>query len=357
MPEQPDTPQADYEPPFSLDRYIRQMRYAPIGQAGQAKLAQARVLLCGCGALGSVIANTLARAGVGHLRIVDRDFLELNNLQRQVLYDEADVAAGLPKVIAAAEKLRRINSQIEIEPIVADVSHANVRSLAEGVDLILDGTDNFETRLLLNDYAVSRGLPWVYGGCIGAEGQSMTILPGRSACLACFMPDAPPPGTTPTCDTAGIVGPIVNIVASIEAMEAMKILSGNSDAVSTHLTVVDLWENRIRRVDMQPLRERGTCRACQLREFPWLEGQRGSHSAVLCGRNAVQLSPDEPQQISLERLAMRLGNVGEVFRNSFLLRLKAGDYTVTVFPDGRAIVAGTDDPATARTVHAKYIGA
>jgi adenylyltransferase/sulfurtransferase len=345
------------ESPANLDRYIRQMRYAPLGRDGQARLAAGRVLLCGCGALGSVIANTLARAGVGYMRIVDRDFLELNNLQRQVLYDEADVAAGLPKVIAAADKLRRINSQIEIEPIVADLSHANIRSLADGVDLILDGTDNFETRLLVNDYAVDSGRPWVYGGCIGAEGQSMTILPGRSACLACFMPDAPPPGTTPTCDTAGIVGPIVNVVASIQSMEAIKILSGKLDAVSTHLTVIDLWENRIRRVDMRPLWERGTCRACHHRDLSWLAGKRGSHSAVLCGRNAVQLSPDDAHRVSLEQLAGRLQSVGEVFRNPFLLRLKVDQYVITVFPDGRAIVAGTDDQAVARTVHAKYIGA
>lgn len=332
------------------------MRYAPIGTEGQARLADSRVLLCGCGALGSVIGNTLARAGVGYLRIVDRDFLELNNLQRQVLYEEADVAAGLPKVVAAADKLRRINSQVEIEPVVADISHTNLPSFADDVDLILDGTDNFETRLLINDYAVSTGRPWVYGGCIGAEGQSMTILPGRSACLACFMPDAPPPGTTPTCDTAGIVGPVVNVVASIQAMEAIKILSGRLEAVSTHLIVIDLWENRIRRVDLRPLRERGTCRTCHGREFPWLDGKRGSHSAVLCGRNAVQLSPDEPKQISLEQLATRLASVGEVFRNPFLLRLKVSGYALTVFPDGRTIVTGTDDPAVARTVQAKYVG-
>ena len=341
----------------NLDRYVRQMRYAPIGTTGQERIAASRVLVCGCGALGSVIANTLARAGVGHLRIVDRDFLELNNLQRQVLYDEADVAAGLPKAIAAADKLRRINSQIQVEPIVADVSHVNIRQLAEGVDLILDGTDNFETRLLINDYAIAAGVPWVYGGCIGAEGQTMTILPGRSACLACFMPDSPPPGTTPTCDTAGIVGPIVNVVASIQAMEALKLLAGSTSAASKHLTVIDLWDNRIHRIDMQPLFDRGTCRACHARDFVWLEGQRGSHSAVLCGRNAVQLSPDEPQQVALDRLASRLEDVGKVFRNAFLLRLEVDKYVITVFPDGRSIVAGTDDAAVARTVHAKYIGA
>src|SRR5262245_41633855 len=197
-----------------LARYVRQMRYGPIGQAGQQRLLAGRALIVGCGALGSVLANTLARSGVGHLRIVDRDFLELNNLQRQVLYDEQDVAAELPKVIAAAAKLRKINSQIEVEPIVTDLDHTNVLDLAAGLNVIVDGTDNFETRFLLNDAAVKLGLPWVYGGCLGAEGQTMTILPGETACLRCLMPEAPPPGLTPTCDTAGIVAPIVNVIAS-----------------------------------------------------------------------------------------------------------------------------------------------
>lgn len=188
------------EPPPNLDRYVRQMRYPPLGEVGQAKLQASRVLICGCGALGSVLANTLARAGVGHLRIVDRDFLELNNLQRQVLYDEEDVAAGLPKAIAAAAKLRKINSQIEIEPLVTDVDYTNIEQLIDGVDMIVDGTDNFETRFLLNDAAVKFGIPWVYGGCIGAEGQSMTIIPGDTSCLRCLMQESPPPGTTPTCD-------------------------------------------------------------------------------------------------------------------------------------------------------------
>src|SRR5262245_8449778 len=200
-----------------LDRYARQVRYAPLGPEGQHRLLASRALVCGCGALGSVLANTLARAGVGHLRIVDRDFLELNNLQRQVLYEESDVAAELPKAIAAAEHLRRINSQIEIEPVVADVDAGNIMALCDGVDCIVDGTDNFETRFLLNDASLSTKIPWVYGGCIGAEGQSMTILPGETPCLRCLMSEPPPPGTTPTCDTAGILGPIIGVIASLQA--------------------------------------------------------------------------------------------------------------------------------------------
>jgi molybdopterin/thiamine biosynthesis adenylyltransferase len=341
---------------MSLDRYIRQMRYAPLGEAGQKKLAASRVLLCGCGALGSVIANTLVRSGVGHLRIVDRDFLELNNLQRQVLYDEEDVRAELPKAIAAAEKLRRINSDVEIEPIVADVDATNIEKLADGVDMVLDGTDNFETRFLVNDLAVKQKLPWVYGGVIGSEGQTMTILPGDTACLRCLLGEPPPAGSMPTCDSAGILAPIVNIIASMQANEAIKLLSGNAKAASRFLTVFDLWENRIRQVDVSKLRESVDCPTCKRGEFAWLEGGRGSQSAVLCGRNAVQLSPAEKAEISLDTMATKLSAVGAVTRNKYLLRLAVEDYLITLFPDGRAIVGGTDDVAEARTVFAKYIG-
>lgn len=340
----------------TLDRYVRQMRFAPLGEAGQRKLAEARVLLCGCGALGSVIANTLVRSGVGHLRIVDRDFLELNNLQRQVLYDEVDVRAELPKAIAAAEKLRRINSQVEIEPIVADVDATNIERLADGADMLLDGTDNFETRFLVNDLAVKRGLPWVYGGVIGSEGQTMTILPGETACLRCLLGEPPPAGSMPTCDSAGILSPIVNIIASMQANEALKILSGNAKAASRFLTVFELWENRIRQVDVSKLRDSVDCPACKRGEFAWLEGGRGSQSAVLCGRNAVQLSPASPVELSLEEMAAKLSAVGKVTRNKYLLRLAVEKYLITLFPDGRAIVGGTDDVAEARTVFATYVG-
>lgn len=340
-----------------LSRYIRQMRYPPIGEEGQRRLAGSRALVVGCGALGTVIANTLVRAGVGHTRIVDRDFVELSNLQRQVLFDEDDIAADLPKAVAAANKLRRVNSSVEIEPIVADVSPSNVVALVRDVHVIVDGTDNFETRYLLNDIAVRDGIPWVYGGCIGAEGQSMTILPGDTPCLRCLMPDAPPPGSTPTCDTAGVVGPIVNVIASWEAMEAIKILSGKADAVSRALTVIDLWENRVRQVSVAKLRDQLDCACCKRREFPWLAGDRASQSAVLCGRNAVQLSPASGTSVSLEGIAEKLAAVGRITRNRYLLRLNVDKYLITLFPDGRAIIGGTDDIAEARTVYAKYIGA
>jgi adenylyltransferase/sulfurtransferase len=312
--------------------------------------------VCGCGALGSVVAETLVRAGVGFTRVVDRDFLELNNLQRQVLFDEQDVADGLPKAIAAANKLRQVNSSVEIEPVVADVTHHNIAALARDVDLILDGSDNFAVRFLLNDFAVKYQKPWIYAGCIGAEGQTMTILPGESACLACLMADVPPPGTTPTCDTAGIIGPIIGAIASIEASEALKILSGHREAVSRRLTIIDLWDNQFRSVDLARLRENSDCRACQHRQFVWLSGEQGSTSAVLCGRNAVQLSAPAGTTAPLDDIATRLAGVGRIQKNAFLLRLAVDSYMLTVFLDGRTIVSGTNDIATARTLHARYIG-
>jgi adenylyltransferase/sulfurtransferase len=331
------------------------MRFPPLGENGQRRLASARALICGCGALGSAIANTLVRAGVGAVRIVDRDFVELSNLSRQALFDEADASAGLPKAVAAAEKLRRINSSVEIEPVVADVNHANVERFCDGADVILDGTDNFETRFLLNDAAVKLRLPWIYGGCVGAEGQTMTILPGETACLRCLMETCPQPGSTPTCDTAGILGPIVGVIASIEAAEAIKILSGNRDAVSRHLTVVDIWRNHIKQVDVSRLREQVDCPTCKRGEYPWLSGREGGRSAVLCGRNAVQLS-NPGKSISLDDLAKRLAGIGSITQNQYLLRLKVPPHEITVFPDGRAIISGTDDISAARTLYAKYIG-
>lgn len=339
-----------------LQRYARQICYAPFGVEGQRRLQESTALVCGCGALGSVISNTLTRAGIGRLRIVDRDFLELNNLQRQVLYDEQDVAAQLPKAVAAANKLRHINSQVKVEPIVADVAFGNIEALLEGVDVILDGTDNFETRFLLNDASHQFQIPWVYGGCIGAEGQTMTIVPGDTGCLRCIIPEVPAPGTTPTCDTAGILGPIINIVASFQACEALKLLSGNADQTSRVLTVVDLWDNRIRQIRLENLRESGTCPTCGKGDFPWLRGDLGSHSAVLCGRNAVQLSFPDRQPVSLSKLAESLTDLGEVTQNEYLLRAEIDEYRLTVFPDGRAIIGGTEDPARAKTVYAKYVG-
>ena len=318
-------------------------------------MSESRALLCGCGALGSTIANLLVRAGVGMLRIVDRDFVELGNLQRQSLFDEADAAEGIPKAVAAAEKLRKINSTVAVEPVVADVDPTNIENFCDGVDLILDGTDNFETRFLLNDAAVKLGLPWIYGGCVGSEGQSMTILPGETACLRCLMPECPAPGSTPTCETAGILGPIVGVIASIEAAEAMKILSGNRASISRELTVSDLWRNESRRIDVSHLRDQVDCPTCKHGQYPWLFGRSASRSAVRCGRNSVQLS-HPGASISLDDLARQLEGVGQLIRNQYLLRLKVEGYELTIFPDARAIISGTDDISTARAVYAKYVG-
>ena len=340
-----------------LDRYVRQMRYPPLGEEGQQKLSQSRALVCGCGALGSVLANTLARAGVGNLRLVDRDFLETNNLQRQVLYDEQDVAAGIPKAIAAQTRLQAINSEINIEAIVTDVDHTNIGDLLDQVDVIVDGTDNFETRFLLNDAALQFGIPWIYGGCIGAEGQTMTIVPGETPCLHCLMQGGPPPpGTTPTCDSAGILGPIVNVIASYQALEALKLLSGNQAAINRDLTVFEMWDNRIRQVKLDGLLASADCPSCKQGERSWLNGQRGSHTAVLCGRNAVQLSFPEQETLSLPQLEEKLTGLGPVTRNQYLLRAEIEPYRITVFPDGRAIIGGTDDISEAKTVYARYIG-
>jgi molybdopterin-synthase adenylyltransferase len=346
----------DFNPlDVQTSRYARQMRFGGIGIEGQRKLLDSRALVVGCGALGSVIANTLARAGVGKLRIVDRDFLELNNLQRQVLYDEGDVAAGLPKAIAARNRLTAINSTIEIEAVVADVDHTNIERLLDGVGCLIDGTDNFETRFLLNDAAVKLGVPWVYGGCLGAEGQTLTIVPGQTPCLRCLMPEPPPPGTTPTCDSAGIVGTIIGVVASIEANEALKILSGNPEAISRVWTILDLWDNTVRQIKLDSARA-PDCPCCARREFPWLAGQRGSHTAVLCGRNSVQLSFPGRSAVPLDQLESKLAAVGQVSRNKYLVRATIGPYNVTVFPDGRAVIGGTEDIAEAKSVYAKYVG-
>jgi adenylyltransferase/sulfurtransferase len=338
-----------------LSRYARQIRFSPLGEEGQRRWMAGHAMVCGCGALGSMVANWLVRAGVGHVRIVDRDFVEISNLQRQVLFDEADAQAGMPKAVAAAEKLRRANASVTVEPIVADLDASNIETLCEGMDVVIDGTDNFETRFLLNDVCMKNRLPWVYGGCVGAEGQVMAILPGETACLRCLMPECPAPGSTPTCDTAGILGPIVGVIASMEAIEALKILAGRREAVSRHLTVVDLWQNTVRQIDIRSLRDQVDCPTCKHGDYPWLSGRLGNRAATLCGRNAVQLS-HPGASIDLVSLAEKLQGLGAVTRNPYLVRFKVEGYELTIFPDARAIIAGVDDIAVARAIYAKYIG-
>jgi len=311
--------------------------------------------LCGCGALGTVLANTLVRAGIGHLRLIDRDFIETNNLQRQVLFDEQDVLDNLPKAEAAARKLRRVNSAVEIEPVVVDIDRTNIVDLVRDADLILDGTDNFEIRYLINDAAVQLNKPWIYGGCIASHGQTMTILPGRTPCLRCVFEAAPGPGEAGTCATAGVLGPIVNIVASLQAAEALKVLAGRLEQVNPGLLYVDVWDNVQRQFKVSPLGN-GGCPCCKQRKFEWLEGEHGAQTTSLCGRNAVQVSQRSTSRLNFEDLARHLQAMGPVTYNRFLLKFDIDGHQFTVFPDGRAIIKGTNDPEKARTLYAKYIG-
>lgn len=339
-------------------RYQKQVLFDGIGPEGQERLKQGRALVVGCGALGSVIADQLVRAGVGFVRIVDRDYVEVSNLQRQVLYDESDVASHLPKAIAAAAKLERINSDVTVEPIVADVGPDNVLELVDGVDVIVDGTDNFEVRFLINDASLETGIPWINGGCVGSHGQVMTILPGRTACLRCLIEREPEPGSTETCDTAGVIGPAVNVVASLEVVDALKLLVGREDLVEPVLTVLDVWDGTWRRLKLGDLRERANCPACRQGKRDWLKGERSSRSTALCGRNAVQVTPAERTTLSLEQLETRLAGTGEISRNPYLLRLSLAEpeCEITVFRDGRAIIKGTEDVTLARSLYARYVG-
>src|SRR5262245_11597909 len=339
-----------------LERYSRQTRFYGVGEAGQRKLLESRVTLCGCGALGTVLANHLVRGGVGFVRIIDRDFIETSNLQRQVLFDEQDIADNLPKAEAAARKLRQINSSVTIEPVVTDIDRTNVLELCKDADVILDGTDNFEIRYLINDVAVKLGKPWVYGGSIGSHGQTMTILPGETPCLRCVFEAAPAPGEAGTCETAGVLSPIVNIAASFQVTEAPKILTGQKDKISRDLIYVDVWDNLQRRIKIAPLLGKVDCPCCRRRRFEWLEGDQGSHTTSLCGRNAVQVSHRSATKLNFEDLAKHLEMLGEVSYNRFLLKFTADGHEFTVFPDGRAIIKGTSDVDKARTLYAKYIG-
>ncbi len=310
----------------------------------------ARVAVVGCGALGSFLAGALARAGIGWMRIVDRDYVELSNLQRQWLFDQCDVEQGLPKAIAAARKIALINSGVRVEPAVADLTASNVEDLLGDVDLILDGTDNFETRYLMNDFAVSRGRPWVYGAAVGSYGITMTVLPGKTSCLRCIYPD-PPGGVQPTCETAGVLGAITALIASLQVGEAMKILCGAEP--SRKITTVDIWSGEIRQV-AQPGPE-AQCPACGRREFPYLHGH-GRAPVSLCGQNAVQIH-ERNRPLDLRDLAERLAPLGAVRANEFALRFEVAPYLLTVFPDGRAIVKGTTDVGIARSLYARYVGA
>jgi len=333
------------------DRYSRQIRFRAIGEDGQRCLSQSRVAIVGCGALGSVQAELLARAGVGFLRLIDRDYIEWNNLQRQMLYDEKDAEQFLPKAAAAAAHLRAINSSIEVEAVVSDLTAANVDDLFEKIDLVIDGTDNFETRYLINDYSLCHGVPWIYGAAVGSYGLKMPIIPGKTCCLRCMVPE-PPSGSQQTCETSGVLGPITTTIAALQVADALIILTGHVEQLSLQLTIVDVWAGDIMQVPQpEPI---SNCPACGHREFTYLNGKRRPPIG-LCGRNAVQIY-DRERHLDLNELAKRLEAVGTVKVNEFALRAQIDNYDITVFPDGRAILKGTTDVGVARSLYAKYIG-
>lgn len=336
--------------PSSNERYSRQVLFAGIGLKGQQSLAEARVAIVGCGATGSAIASLLARAGVGTLRIIDRDYVEPSNLQRQALFDEIDAAESMPKAIAAARKIAAFNSQIVVEPQVADLTPANLGLLA-GAALILDGTDNFETRYLLNDFAVKHGVPWIYTAAVSSYAVTLNVLPGETACLSCIFPDAPG-GVIETCETAGILNSAVNFAASIAVTEALKLLTGAKDKLRKTLLSADLWRND--RAEVKADVPRAGCRACGERDFIHLAGEGRPH-ITLCGRNSVQIH-ERHRPIDLASMGERLKPHGTVRHNDFVLKFWREPYEMTLFPDGRAIIKGTTDTAIARSLYARFVG-
>lgn len=368
-----------------MSRYARQISFAPFGEEGQRRLSASRVLLVGCGALGSNLANTLVRAGAGFLRIVDRDRIELNNLQRQILFDEDDLAAGLPKAEAARRKLARINSEVSVDAVVADATHRNIEEFAEGTDLLLDGTDNFETRYLINDLAVASNRPWIYGACVGATGLSLPILPGQTPCLRCVFEQAPPPEMNATCETAGILGPTASMVAARQAFEAIKILSGYPQAVDRRLFRFDAWENRFTYVDVSAAFS-ADCPCCGRREFDHLAGKNAGAAlspepaccggpalecadggsaptaTLLCGGDAVQITPAQAPSTETGKLdlvlaaeKLRAAGATDVSQNAFMVKCQVSGTKLTLFPDGRAIL-GTTDTDRARDLYDRYFG-
>ena len=358
-------------------RYHRQSLLPGFGEEGQRRLGNSAAFILGCGALGSMAAELLARAGVGHLVIIDRDFVEITNLQRQILFSERDVADAIPKAEAARRRLAQINSAVRVTAIIDDLNHANIARHATGADVLVDGLDNFETRYLANDYAVRHGIPYIYGGAVGTVGAAFAILPhtadGNAAwerdatgeratpCLRCLFEEAPPPGTTPTCDTVGVLASTVATIASVQVAETLKVLTGNFDRVCPTLLNIDLWTNTVMQLKVAGAYERGDCPCCKHGRFDYLDGRLGSGATTLCGRDAVQLTHRQsPKGLDLERVSARLREHGNVVANRYMLRANISDggnaYTLSLFPDGRAIVHGTAEPNVARSVYAKYVG-
>ncbi len=336
-------------------RYSRQTLFQPIGEAGQRSLMNSRATLIGCGGLGTVVADMLVRAGIGFLRIVDRDFVEESNLQRQMLFDSTDVAQNLPKAEAARRKLKLINPDSEVEAFVRDIDPSSIVSAVEDVDLIIDGTDNFETRYLINDAAIALNKPWIYAAVVGSYGMTTTIVPGETPCLRCLYEKPPPPGTVPTCDTAGVLASIVHIIAAYETTQAIRLLCRISGGIRHEMIYTDVWTGEHKCIKTDDSRD-PNCEACVKKQYDYLNAERGSLATSLCGRNAVQVSWKEAHKVDLERLADTLRASGTVKVNAYLLKFSGPEAQFTLFPDGRAIIQGTNDPKIARELYARFVG-
>jgi adenylyltransferase/sulfurtransferase len=337
-----------------IERYSRQILFSGIGEEGQRRLLESRVLIVGCGALGSAHSESLARAGVGKLRIADRDFVEASNLQRQTMFTESDATERIPKAVAAQNHIREINSEIEVEAEVTDVNHSNIENLVRDCDVVLDGTDNFATRYLINDACVKHEINWIYGAAVGSYGVTMTVLPHQTPCLRCVFEEAPPAASAPTCDTAGVIMPVISVVSAVQVTEALKLLTGQHENLNKSLMQFDVWRNEWRRINPGP--PSPDCPTCAHGVFETLEATSGDFAAVLCGRNAVQISPSQTTRINFEELAERLKLTGEVKFNDYLLRFRTGEYELTIFQDARSIIRGTSEIKTARSLYAKFVG-
>jgi adenylyltransferase/sulfurtransferase len=335
-------------------RYSRQELFAGIGREGQERLRAARVTVLGCGALGSALAEMMARAGVGELTVVDRDFVEESNLQRQSLYEEDDARRALPKAVAAEARLRRLNSDVRVTGVVADVAADNVAGFVEGRTLLLDGSDNFELRFVLNDACLRAEVPWVYGACVGAHGLALAVRPRVSPCLRCVLGERPAPGSGPTCDTAGVIAPIVHVIAGVQAGEALKLLAGRPEALLAGLVTIDLWAGQFDVLDLSG--RAPSCPACGEGRYDYLDAAGAAPAAVLCGRDAVQVRAPLGTRLDLDSLAARLAGTGRVRANAHLVRFEAPEAELVVFADGRALVKGVSGVAQARALYARYVG-
>lgn len=354
MPECSDLMHEESRSRLTHPRYSRQVLFDGIKDEGQARISASRVALVGCGALGAAQASLLVRAGVGTLRIIDRDFVDESNLQRQILFDEEDVCAVLPKAVAAEKKLRKANSLVNVEGVVEDVNASSIDRLLGGFDLIMDASDNFEVRYLINDFSVKNKIPWIYGACVASYGLTFPILPGDGPCLRCVFKYKARAGGSHSCDTAGVIGPIVLMIAGMQAAEAMKILSGAYGSLCRKITSVDLWGNIHTSVDLPP--RNPECPCCAHNEFSFWDGLLGSEVTTLCGRNSVQIRRREDAPINMDLLARKLAPVGELERNRFLLRAAIDGCQLTIFPDGRTIISGARDIGAAKSLYARYVG-